>query len=166
MIRRILVPVLCLALLPALASAQSLRASIAPAAVQQSTADWQKQYDTAKNRKDSGKKKIFIGLGASSVGFLLMVAAPSSVSCPTSATSVSSCSDGSGLLTLGLLTNLAGDGVFVWGLVEFFDANGEMNRLDAHRPAGKSATTFALSDHQAITIGNGAQKTLSYGVSW
>jgi len=163
MVKRVVASALVLGLLPAVASAQSLRASITPAAFQQSATDWQRQYDEAVAHKARAKRNMFIGLGTSIVGFVL--AATASSDCTDAILSGGDCSTGNGRLTLGWITNLAGGGVFIWGLVDYFDANGDMNRLAVQKPS-KNALLVPIGEHQSIGVSIGKTSNLSYRVKW
>jgi hypothetical protein len=127
-------------------------------------AEWQRQYDAAKARKDGGKKKMLYGLIAEGAGVAMILTSPTSCSVSVTETSVSS-DCGSGLRTLGLITTLGGGGVFMWGAIEFFDARGDVSSLESNRPR-TSAPAILLGEHHAISVSLGQRSTVAYHLTW
>lgn len=162
MVKRVLAATLVCSLLPVLAHAQSLRASLQPAVFQQSQADWQREFDAAKAKKSSGKKKMLIGLGVATIGIVVAVAATDS--CVNSIINNGTCDGSSGAATLGWIADLGGSGVFVWGLIDYFDGNGDMNRLAATKPGTSAAIAFG--DHQQLNLSLRKGAALRYRVTW
>jgi hypothetical protein len=169
MVKRLAVLGLILGLVPVSAHAQSLRplAHSSAGFLQQpsiSQSDWQRQYDAAKVRKDGSKKKMLIGLGLVGGGAVMIATGGSN--CTIEVNFVPNCGM-SAMSKLGLATNAAGGGVFIWGLVQFFDANSELNRLAATKPAGKNVSvSIGMGQHQTLSLGLGQRSTVGYRVSW
>jgi len=165
MVRRLVSALFLVLFVASAASAQSvptLRASMTRAAAQSVAASsWQQQYDVVLAQKNRAKRRMFIGAGAALGGILVTAFATDSC-----INSNGACSGSGAVGTLGWLTSLAGDGVFIWGLVDFLDKNGELSRLQAQRPAGKNAAVFVLDGHQSIAVHAGVNSSVSYRVGW
>jgi hypothetical protein len=150
--------VLVCGLNPSVGLAQSLLASataetLAPQSSSPSTT-WQKDYDTAQSRKNLAKLKMYIGLGAVGGGFLIALSGTESSGPDT------------GRIMTGMMIDAGGGIVFLWGLVGFFDANGDMNRLNTQRPSGSTSALIPFSDHQGIRVALGTRSTAAYTVGW
>lgn len=148
-----------LVLLPSVGLAQSLTdaAKFETLTPQSPSAhsQWQESYDAAESRKNSAKRKMYIGLGAVGGGFLIAAAYGTGDDRLNSEE-----------FTTGMLINAGGGVVFVWGLMQYLDANGDMNRLNDQRPSAGPTASLTLTRHQAIEIGGGRNPTVAYALSW
>lgn len=122
-------------------------------------AQWQEEYDVATRRKNSGKRKMLYGLIGNGVGFVVMMAGVGS--CDFYSTD---CSGSNALVGIGAITTLAGGGYFVWGLIDYYDARGDMASLERRRPSGAAA--LPVADGHAIAFTAGRSPSLGYRVSW
>lgn len=140
--------------------------AISPAALlgsQQDAAEWQRRYDIARNRRDSGKRKIWLGLALDGGGVAIALLAAND--CLNSGP-FESCNGSSTAAMLGGLTAAAGGVTFLWGLIQYIDGNGEVHSLEATRPAGRTTTLIPLTDHQALQLGLGRRQLVAYSVRW
>jgi len=126
---------------------------------------WQQQYDAAKTRKSSAKTKIYIGLAAGVGGVILASASAQSCVNEILTSSVPTCTGSSAMANIGWIASVAGDGVAIWGFIEYFDANGDVRGLEANRPKAP-VPSIALTNHQAIQFSLGRRSTVGYKVSW
>jgi hypothetical protein len=127
--------------------------------------DWHKQYDTAKARKASGKKKMFIGLALDGAGIATIFAAGSS--CGIDDAIRNGCSGNISAMTIGGLMGAGGGITFIWGLIEYIDGNGDVRSLESQRPAAQNqAAAVPLGDHQALSFTLGQGSSVGYRVSW
>jgi hypothetical protein len=131
---------------------------------QQNATDWQREYEQALDRKSSGKKKMLIG-AAATVGGALFAGMAARECDVDDFIDGNGCDDELDLAWLGYLTSVAGGGMLIWGGIEFFDANGDLNRLEQRRPTSSSAS-IPLTRHLELLVGGGARKSLSASVSW
>jgi hypothetical protein len=141
-------------------------ATLSPALLAQaSQADWQREFDTAMQRKSSGKKKMLIGAGVS-VGGMLIAALGAGSSCDVEEVLVGgTCDDGLGLVWVGTAAAVGGSGLLLWGGIEYFDANGDLNRLNARRPQS-TASFIPLNDRFSVGVSAGARNAVAIRTSW
>src|SRR5436309_1740207 len=112
--------------------------------------DWQNQYDIAKSRKAGGKKKMFIGLGLDAAGVATVFL--SANNCVNKVTDLySDCSGNVSAILRGGLMGAGGGITFIWGLIEYIDANGDVRSLERQRPAGQDQTaSIPVGEHQSV----------------
>lgn len=133
----------------------------------QSADNWQRQMNEAEARKASGKKLMIYGGIAAVGGTVLGVVAVDSCVNAILTTSSTSCGGQSALSTTGWLISLGGDVTFVWGLVSYISANGDISSLNAQKPAGRDVLAFNLSPNQDIAVRSGGRAAnVAYRVRW
>lgn len=163
MARYLVAPLLVLSLLPIVAEAQQVRLVPPGTSVllQTTTSSATDQRAIALQRKATAKKKILVGLGLVGVGLVVSTNGAGDVSCKTTSTTVS-CDSGSHL-GLAIACNLAGAGLFGWGMYDIYEANQELNRLAGQ----KTSNLLPISDHQSIVASSfGSRTAVGYGLSW
>lgn len=143
----------------------NLRFSGAPAAAQAKDA-WQREMNAARARKDTGKKLMIFGGIAAVGGTVLGVAAVDSCVNAILYTDSTNCGGQSALSTVGWLVSLGGDVTFVWGLVDFIGANGDISSLNARRSGGHDVAAFNLSPRQRVALEMGHGAKVAYKVRW
>ncbi len=127
---------------------------------------WQTQMNEAEGRKARSKKLMIFGGVAAVGGTILGVAAVNSCVDSVFSGATTTCGGQSALSTMGWLVSLGGDVGFIWGLVEFIGANGDISRLSAQRPGGTEAVSISLSTNQDVALRVGRGANVSYRVRW
>jgi hypothetical protein len=118
------------------------------------------EYESALGRKSSGRKKMYAGIAGMGAGVLIGTLAGKS--CLNSADL--NCSGELNAMLIGGLVSAGGGGVFLWGLIEWMDANSDVNRLG---PQSNSRTaTIPLGNAQSLQLAFGNRTTAAYRVRW
>ena len=139
--------------------------SVMPLLADQPQSDWRKQYDEAKARKSGGKTKMLLGLAMDGAGIATAYLAADHCVNNIFNNVVTDCSGSSSMMLLGGLIAAGGGITFIWGLVEYIDANGDVKTLEAQRPAG-DRTGISIGDHQEVALSLGRRSSVAYRVSW
>jgi hypothetical protein len=124
--------------------------------------EWQRQYDAAKTRRKSGQKKFLIGVGMGVGGTLMMAggyAAAMSDDCDP-------CRSAQAVALIGTGLVVGGGVSFWWGIMDWAQGNGALNRLQATKPVGGLAHSVPLTEHQALQFSLGARAGIGYRVAW
>lgn len=122
----------------------------------------QPELDAALVRKASGKRKMFIGIGGMVGGVLIGTLAASN--CTVDDIFHDACRGESNAALLGGLVSAGSGGVFLWGLIEWMDANGDINRANA-RPAG-GAAIIPLGEDWTVKVAAGRRPSASLAFGW
>ena len=177
MFKRAMVLAFAMGLFPSIGFAQSptsiiqrAEAVLAHATLQSpALTDWQRQYDAATSKKDSGKKKMLIGAAMSGLGVIMIGSSSTNVTddCVDDFLEGKGCNPGGAARTLGLITTFGGSGVFVWGFLNFSEGNSEMSRLASTKPTARALpASISLSARQNLDVQVGTRSSLAYRVSW
>ncbi len=163
MIKRLLALALCLGLFPASAFAQApsppLRFldidHLSVAVPQTPSAEWQREYDDAQNRRKAGMRKLLIGGAASAGGVVVMLMSTGSY-----------VEGNGGAMNAGIIIGLAGGAIGTWGLFQYGDARQDIQALENRRLMGRGGFAMPLAENQALTFSLGQTKSLAYRLSW
>jgi hypothetical protein len=68
------------------------------------------------------------------------------------------------LAWLGYLTSIAGGGMLVWGGIEYFDANGDLHRIEARRP--RTTASVRISENLSLQVTAGRRNAVGLRTSW
>lgn len=137
--------------------------------------DWQRQYDTARATKNSGKKKMLVGIGIGAAAFVVANLAASD--CRDDRLNVTralqgrieTCEGNLSTITIAGIGSAGGGALFIWGLVQYMDGNGDMRALESQRPkptAISTALTMALSERSELRVTVGRRSAASIGLTW
>lgn len=113
-------------------------------------ADWQRVYDDAIRRRDSGSKKMKIGAIMWGGGLVFWAAGLAQASELNGG--------GGGLIALGLLIDVAGTGAFIWGAAQRGGAREDMESLERLRST--------ITGPAGTSTGSTRRLSLGYRVSW
>lgn len=91
--------------------------------------DYQLRIDQARARRDSGKKKFWIGTAAAAGGMVLAMAAVGSCD-------IYSCSGNDAVAAIGGWSIVGGGVLQLWGIVQWIGGSGDMSDAIAARPSG------------------------------
>lgn len=91
--------------------------------------DYQRRIDRARARRDSGKKKFWIGTAAAAGGVVLAAAAVGTCD-------IYSCSGNDAVAAIGGWSIIGGGVLQLWGLVQWIGGSGDMSDAIASRPSG------------------------------
>ena len=134
--------ILCLAVVPSLAAEEAPRRDVANViknavaevtfvTLEQSSGqfnkvDWQVKMEQAQGRRSRGVRYVFVGIGTSVVGSVVAASSGTNYSVSSSGVKVG----GGAGRTIGLLTTLAGGGVFWFGVYNWIGGANDVDVLD------------------------------------
>lgn len=124
----------------------------------------QSAIEAAAARKNAGKRKMYIGLGTVGAGVLIAVLGTSTCSTEDIFSGDCRTQGVSKAPLIGGLVGAAGGGVFAWGLFQWYDANGELNRLAVQGPGTTAA--IPLNEDWAVSVAAGTRPAASLAFSW
>ncbi len=128
--------------------------------------EWQRQYDAARKRRKSGQTKVLIGVGLGVGGAVMIGYGMANMMIFPESNCGGSCHGQEALAVAGAAAAVGGCVSFWWGIMDWGQGNGAINRLEAAKPTGGRAHTVNLTEHQALQFSLGARASIGYRVAW